>query len=118
MAIVFNIFIFGSSPNLVAADGKIVAKEIIVTTSNWADYVFKPNYKLTPLSELELKIKELGHLPGIPSEAEVKQNGVSINEMQVKMLEKIEELTLYMIELQKENEKLKTKINQIEGEIK
>ena len=118
MAIVFNIFIFGSSPNLVAADGKIVAKEIIVTTSNWADYVFKPNYKLTPLSELELKIKELGHLPGIPSKEEVKQNGVSINEIQVKMLEKIEELTLYMIELQKENEKLQAKINQIEGVIK
>ena len=118
MAIVFNIFIFGSSPNLVAADCKIVAKEIIVTTSNWADYVFKSNYYLTPLAELELKIKELGHLPGIPSKAEVNTNGVSINEMQVKMLEKIEELTLYMIELQKENEKLKTKINQIEGEIK
>ena len=114
MAIVFNIFIFGSSPNLVAADGKIVAKEIIVTTSNWADYVFQPNYYLTPLAELELKIKELGHLPGIPSKAEVSTNGVSINVMQVKMLEKIEELTLYMIELHKENEEIKRKLNQLE----
>ncbi len=116
MAIVFNIFIFGSSPNLVAADCKIVTKEIIVTTSNWADYVFQPNYYLTPLAELELKIKELGHLPGIPSKEEVKQNGVSINEMQVKMLEKIEELTLYMIELQKENEKLQAEVNKLKGE--
>jgi hypothetical protein len=71
-----------------------------------------------PLSELELKIKELGHLPGMPSEAEVKENGYSVNEMQVKMLDKIEELTLNMIELQKENEKLKTKISHIEGERK
>ncbi len=73
----------------------------------------KPNYFLMPLSELEIKIKELGHLPGMPSEAEVLENGVSINDMQVKMLEKIEELTLYMIELQKQNEKLKTIISQI-----
>lgn len=99
-----------------SVDGKIVAKEVVVTTSNWADYVFKPNYFLIPLSELELKISELGHLPGMPSEAEVLENGVSINEMQVKMLEKIEELTLYMIELQKQNEKLQAEVNKLKGE--
>ncbi len=101
-----------------SVDGKIVAQEIITTETGWADHVFKPDYKLLSLLELEKKIQASGHLPGIPSEAEVKQNGVSINEMQVKMLEKIEELTLYMIELQKENEKLKSKISQIEGERK
>lgn len=101
------------SDYLLAVEGKIVAEEIIVTESNWADHVFYPNYKLTSLLELESKIKELGHLPGMPSEADVKENGYSVNEMQVKMLEKIEELTLYMIELKKENEKLKTQISQI-----
>ena len=104
------------SDYLLAVEGKIVAKEIIVTETNWADHVFLPNYKLTPLSELEVKIKELGHLPGIPSEAKVLENGYSVNDMQVKMLEKIEELTLYMIELKKENEKLQAEVNKLKGE--
>ncbi len=94
MAIIVNIMIFAST--------KIASS--------------KPNYFLMPLSELELKINELGHLPGMPSEAEVLENGVSINDMQVKMLEKIEELTLYMIELQKQNEKLQAEVNKLKGE--
>ena len=66
-----------------------------------ADYVFKPEYKLMPLSELEAFIQKNGHLPNLPTEAEVMENGVNLAEMNVKLLEKVEELTLYVIELEK-----------------
>lgn len=93
-----------------AVDGKIGAREVVVTTAAWSDFVFKKDYKLKPLSEVEKDIKENGHLEGIPSEKEVLENGVPIGEMQAKLLQKVEELTLYMIELKKENNELKNKI--------
>lgn len=99
-----------------AVEGKIVAKEIIVTIDNWddwPDYVFKPNYNLMPLAELEQSINTNGHLPGMPSANDIKENGINVTEVQTKMLEKIEELTLYMIELKKENEVLKQEINKL-----
>lgn len=101
---------------MLAVEGKIVAKEIIVTIDNWnswPDYVFKSGYKLMPLTEVEESIKLNGHLPGVPSALEIKENGLNISEVQAKMLEKIEELTLYMIELKKENEILKQEINKL-----
>lgn len=91
-----------------AVDGKIICEELMVELStSWPDYVFKPNYKLSPLSEVESFINENGHLPGIPSAEEVEANGVSVGEMNVKLMEKIEELTLYVIELQKDIDILK-----------
>lgn len=99
-----------------AVEGKLVAKEIIVTESNWnswPDYVFKLGYKLMPLPEVEESIKQNGHLPGIPSAEDVRDNGINVAEVQAKMLEKIEELTLYMIEMKKENELLKQEINKL-----
>lgn len=80
---------------------KVVCGELIVTDDAWADYVFKREYQLKSLTEVKDFININGHLPGIPSEAEVKNNGVSVGEMQVKLLEKIEEMTLYMIALEK-----------------
>jgi hypothetical protein len=92
-------------------DGKITAKEVEVKSDVWADYVFHDDYKLKSLNEVEAFIKENKHLPGIPSEKEVIENGLSVGEMNRKMMEKIEELTLYVIELEKEVKKLKNNDN-------
>jgi hypothetical protein len=84
--------------------GTIRAKEVKVDLNGVADFVFDSNYKLRPLSEVEQYVKEHKHLQEIPSAKEVEQNGVSLGEMQNKLLQKVEELTLYVIELKKENE--------------
>jgi len=90
-----------------AVNGNIRAKEIKVENANWPDYVFAKNYKLTSLQETERYIQEKGHLPGIPSAEEVKVNGIDLGEMNAKLLQKIEELTLQLIEKGKEFSKEK-----------
>ena len=84
-----------------AVKGKIRAEEIKVETG-WADYVFKEGYDLPTLSAVEQHIQEKGHLINIPSAKEVEENGVQLGEMNKLLLEKIEELTLYTIQQQKE----------------
>ncbi|MFX8657140.1 hypothetical protein ABTM30_19840, partial [Acinetobacter baumannii] len=74
--------------------------------TGWADFVFKPNYKLASLSELETYIKEHQHLPEVPTENEIKENGVDIGDTQILLLKKVEELTLYLIEQNKSVHKL------------
>ena len=92
--------------------GTIFAKEVNVTTSvPFPDFVFKEDYDLLSLNKVDQFIKENGHLPDIPSEAEVLKNGISLGEMQAKLLQKIEELTLYVIELDKKNKQLEAMIN-------
>ena len=93
----------------VKIDGKLFAKEIEVKTNVWADFVFKPDYTLMPLSELEHFIKQNNHLPDVPTETQVKENGINVAEMNAKLLQKIEELTLYVIEQQKQIDELKSK---------
>jgi len=91
-------------------DGTICAKEVRVSLSGapcWPDYVFEDDYKLKSLSELEDFIKTNKHLPGIPNAQEVANNGVELGDMQARLLKKIEELTLYIIELKNENEEIK-----------
>lgn len=102
-------------------DGKIFAKEIEVKANVWADYVFSKNYKLNSLEEVEKHIQEKGHLPNMPSAEKVMKDGINVAEMDVKLLEKIEELTLYSIEqnkqikhLQEENRTLKSHSDEIE----
>ncbi|GAA0893132.1 hypothetical protein GCM10009122_28110 [Fulvivirga kasyanovii] len=91
-----------------AVEGKIGAREIQVTAvTPWPDYVFEEDYNLTDLSEVEQYIKENKHLPGVPTATEVEKDGVNLGEMNVKLLEKVEELTLYIIELKKEIDELK-----------
>ncbi|MFD1631681.1 hypothetical protein [Pseudopedobacter beijingensis] len=90
-----------------SVNGKIRAKEIKVETANWPDYVFDENYQLPDLKETESFIKINKHLSGIPSAKEVEEHGVSLGEMNAKLLKKVEELTLYVIELKKENELIK-----------
>lgn len=91
-----------------AVDGKIGAREVQVTLSNpFPDYVFDSKYKLRSLSSLENYINENKHLPNIPSAAEVeKKGGVELGQLNTKLLEKVEELTLYIIEINKKVEKL------------
>jgi hypothetical protein len=88
-----------------SVNGKIRAKEIRVNTG-WADYVFAKNYRLKPLAEVERYIKQHKHLPGIAPAATLQKQGVDISAMQTKMMEKIEELTLYLIEANKKIEAL------------
>lgn len=87
-------------------DGKVYAREFEITlATSFPDYVFDKNYKLSKLQEVEQYIHTNKHLPGIPSACAVEEKGsVNIGELQLKMLEKIEELTLYTIQLQKDNE--------------
>jgi trimeric autotransporter adhesin len=98
-----------SGYKLYVSDG-ILAEKVKVALksgSNWADYVFAKDYKLRPLSELESFIATNKHLPGIPSaETLVKEGGIDVNQMFAKQMEKIEELTLYIIEINKKLEKL------------
>ncbi|MFC1617356.1 hypothetical protein ACFL2K_03960 [Candidatus Margulisiibacteriota bacterium] len=82
----------------------VAVNTLTVMPQTWSDFVFEDDYNLMPLAEVENKIKTQKHLPGIPSEAEVKKNGVSVGEMQAKLLQKIEELTLYVIEQNKKIE--------------
>ncbi len=82
-------------------------KVAVKTSGNWADYVFADNYVLKPLSEVENYIHENKHLPGIPSANEVVENGIDLATMDAKLLEKIEELTLHMIQMEKEIKQLK-----------
>lgn len=90
------------------------AKDIKVELNNAADYVFEENYNLKSLNEVESYVKANKHLPGVPSAAEIAKNGMSVSEMSNLFLEKIEELTLHMIQLQKENEALKAKVEALE----
>ncbi len=100
-----------------AVEGTIAAREVKVTAEAWSDFVFHPTYKLRTLNEVEQFIKTNNHLPEIPTETEVKQNGIGLGEMNAKLLQKIEELTLYMIEQQKVNEKQNQLIKELETKI-
>jgi len=86
-------------------------KVAIHSSDDWADYVFNDDYQLMPLEEVELFVEENNHLPGVPSAQEVAEEGIDVAEMDAKLLEKIEELTLYMIELKKQNEQLQADVN-------
>ncbi|BDU51689.1 hypothetical protein [Haliovirga abyssi] len=96
-------------------NGTLHTSELVVTQNVWADYVFENNYKLRPLEEVAKFVKSNKHLPDIPSEKEVKSKGVSVGDMQAKLLQKVEELTLYMIELKKENEDMKNEIAKLKN---
>ena len=94
-----------------AVSGFIHAEEVkIEHADKWYDFVFENDYDLPKLNELEKFITENKHLPDVPSAKEVKENGINLGEMNGILLKKIEELTLYVIEQQKEIEKLKKKI--------
>jgi hypothetical protein len=97
-----------------SVNGSIRAKEVIVETTGWSDYVLAKGYRLAPLSEVEDHIQEHGTLPGIPSASQVAGEGVSLGEMQAKLLAKVEELTLHLIRVDKENAALKERLSRLE----
>lgn len=102
-----NVGIGTTTPDAkLAVNGTIHSKEVKVDVNGWPDYVFKKEYDLPTLQEVEKHINEKGHLESIPSEEEVLKNGINLGEMNIKLLQKIEELTLYTIEQQKNTEKL------------
>ncbi len=93
---------------------QINTKDINVEMNNAADYVFDENYNLRSLSDVESFVKENKHLPGVPSAAEMAEKGMSLSQMSNLLLEKVEELTLHMIELEKENKELKNRVEMLE----
>lgn len=97
-----------------SVNGKIHTKEIKVDMIGWSDFVFETTYDLPTLKEVEKYIIDKGHLKDIPSATEVKQNGILLGEMNAKLLQKIEELTLYIIEQDKEMDIQREKIKNIE----
>ena len=122
----------GATGFVASINGKLIATEIRVQpTANWPDYVFGKDHNLMSLEALEASINANKHLPGIPSAAEVKDNGIMVGEMQTKAMEKIEENTLYILQLNnklkdvekinsdktKEMEQLNHKINELEQKI-
>lgn len=93
--------------------GSVRASSFVGDVNSYADFVFKPEYKLASLPEVEASIKANGHLPDIPSEAEVKRDGLDLVRMHAKLLQKVEELTLYLIEHDKKLEAQKQEIQRV-----
>lgn len=104
---------------LLAVDGNVITEEVRVELSgSWPDYVFQDDYQLRSIEELDESIKENGHLPGIPSAQKVENDGLHLGDMQKRMMEKIEELSLYIIQLNEENKALKTEMEHLKEVIK
>jgi hypothetical protein len=106
-----------------SVNGTVRAKEVVVDTG-WSDFVFDEGYKLKALSDTEAFVKAEKHLPGIPTAKEVAEHGISVGEMQAKLLAKIEELTLHQIAqdkrtaaLEKENVELRSRINEQQAQL-
>lgn len=101
-------FVDGADTYKLSVEGKVRAHAVKVYTS-WADYVFEDSYNLPTLKEVEAYIQEHGHLKDIPSAEEVEESGIELGEMNKLLLQKIEELTLYTIQLKKEIDQLSSK---------
>lgn len=96
----------------------IMADDVKVKMENAADYVFEEGYDLKPLNEVEAYVKRNKHLPGIPSAAEMSENGVSVSAMSNLLLEKVEELTLRMIEMEKKIKQLQEENDRLQQSVK
>lgn len=102
-----NVGIGTTNPiNKLDVNGIIHSKEVKVDMTGWPDFVFDKRYNLPSLKEVEKHIDEKGHLENIPAATEVLKNGINLGEMNSKLLQKIEEITLYIIEQEKKTEKL------------
>ena len=110
-----NVGIGTANPtNALAVNGTIKAKEVIVSVDGWADYVFDDGYRLMPLNDVERYIEVEGHLPDVPSANEVETSGVRMGAMQSVLLRKVEELTLHLIELERQNKALTGRVLELE----
>ena len=105
-------------------DGKIWSTEVnVVVKENFPDYVFSPDYELMPIDSLACYVETEQHLPNVPTAEQVEENGMNVGEMQVKQMEKIEELTLYLIQinermkvLEEENKKLQQQLTELQNQ--
>lgn len=107
----------GSDVYKLSVTGKIRAQEVKVYNT-WADYVFEDDYVLRPLEEVEQFINENGHLPNVPSAETIEEKGLELGNMMKIQQEKIEELTLYLIEQKKENDQLKKDVEELKALVK
>jgi len=100
-----------------SVNGKVACEEVLVEdATNWPDYVFANDYNLMSLEELEQSIQKNSHLPGLPSASEIEENGIMLGDMQKRLLEKVEELTLYTIAQNKVINELLQKVENLEKE--
>jgi len=113
---VLSIFSPNNKPTLLRVVGTVLAQRVQVKQDVWADFVFDSNYKLPSLQEVEAYIVTNRHLPDVPSETEIRQNGVDLGEINKVLLQKIEELTLHLIRQEKELEKLKEKVKAMDAD--
>ncbi len=103
----------GTIDSSLAVNGTLTAKRLKLSQTGWPDYVFDTSYRLLPISRLERYIKDNNHLPGIPSAGEVEEKGVDVGDNQAVLLKKVEELTLYIIEQNKEITSLKEEVEDL-----
>lgn len=102
-----NTWAGGPADAFMKVNGNIVCRDLEVTLTNWWDDVFSPGYSLMTISDMQKYIDENGHLPGIPAESEVVGQTMSVQDMNLMLLKKVEELSLYVIELQKQIDEMK-----------
>jgi hypothetical protein len=95
-------------------NGRIHAKSVKVDLEGWADFVFAHDYNLTPLLEVEAYINKHGHLPAVPSEQEALANGMDVAQMNTLLLQKVEELTLHLIQKEKQVNSLEQRLAALE----
>ena len=99
------------------ANGTVFANEVKVEATKWSDFVFDKEYKLLPLEEVKAHIEEYKHLPDVPSEKQVLEEGIDVAEMQAKLLQKIEELTLYVIQQDAKNKALEQEMKELKASL-
>lgn len=102
------------SSSALTVAGTVVARQVKVTQGAWPDYVFEPGYELPSLREVESYVKVNKHLPDVPSAAEVEKDGLDLGEMNKVLLQKVEELTLYLIDAHQKNKKLEGQVEILE----
>lgn len=100
----------GTPTEKLTVNGKVLAREVIVSNDirTWPDYVFAPGYEMMSLTELEAYVNEHHHLPDVPSAEEVEEQGIGLGEMNAILLQKVEEMTLRMIEMEKRIQELES----------
>ena len=104
--------------NKLDVNGTIHSKSVLVDLNGWSDYVFKKDYQLPSLSEVKAYIDQNQHLPGIPSEQEMIKNGLDVSEMNKMLTKKVEELTLYLIEKEDQENTQNEKIKQLSEQLR
>lgn len=98
-------------------NGLLRARRIKIDADTWADFVFEEDYSLMPLADLKIYIDDKGHLPNVPSEKELAEEGLDLAQMNKLLMQKIEELTLYILEQNDKSEELEKKIEELQEQI-